>query len=229
MRAPIRLSHSLPLMLLAGLFWMAASVTTAAENKPADAERLSRSSAGTMLNREHSGSKTRPRSQAAVINPDFWVYSATTELYFDDDLDGHYTRLLVDFDVDTSFLIADVYARLYLSRNGNPWIEYAISDDFSVLASDDSDNYVIETDFVEGYPTDYYDVLIEIYDTFDGALVAEYGPAESVDMLDLPIEDELSDRAPVRIAVSSGGGGSAGFMVLLGLCLLITRKTRSVQ
>lgn len=195
----------------------AATESPDSNGKPA-AKQLTRSSATNMQNKEHEGHKTRPRSQAAVLNTGFWVYSAVTALQFDDDADGHYTRLIVDFDVDSSYLFADVYARLYLSRNGGVWTEYAVTDDFSVLESDASDNYVVETDLLEGYPTDYYDVLIEIYDSFDGSLVAEYGPDDSVDMFELPLEDELNDRALVQIAVSSGGGGgSLGFPLLLGL------------
>ncbi len=191
-------------------------------------KQLTRSNAANMLNKEHEGHKTRPRSQAAILNTGFWVYSAVTALQFDDDADGHYTRLIVDFDVDSSYLFADVYARLYLSRNGGVWTEYAVTEDFSVLESDANDNYVVETDLVEGYPADYYDVLIEIYDTFDGSLVAEYGPADSVDMLELPLEDELNDRAQVQIAISTGGGGggSLGISLLLAMfgLLLLRRK-----
>ncbi len=198
-----------------------------AENNQS-AKQLTRSSAANMQNKEHKGKKTRPRSQQAVLNTGFWVYSAATALQFDDDADGHYTRLIVDFDVDSSYLIADVYARLYLSRNGGAWTEYAVTEEFSVLESDANDNYVVETDLLEGYPADYYDVLIEIYDSFDGSLVAEYGPADSVEMLELPLEDELSDRAQVQIAISTGGGGGGGLGIplLLGLfgLTLLRRK-----
>ncbi|MFK7732897.1 MAG: choice-of-anchor H family protein [Pseudomonadales bacterium] len=187
------------------------------------AKQITRSTAANMQNKEHEARKTRPRSQTAVLNTGFWVYSAVTALQFDDDADGHYTRLIVDFDVDSSYLVADVFARLYLSRNGGVWTEYAVTENFSVLESDASDNYVVETDLLEGYPSDYYDALIEVYDAFDGDLVAEFGPADSVDMIELPLEDELNDRAFVQIAVStgSGGGGSIGMQLLFGLIGLL--------
>ncbi|MFK8019105.1 MAG: choice-of-anchor H family protein [Pseudomonadales bacterium] len=186
------------------------------------------STGNSALSTEHRGeSKQRARSHVSTsINSDFWVYDAFTELRHDVDGDGHYTRLIVDFDVDTVYLVADVYARLYLSRDQGPWNEYAVTEDFSVIASGSGDNYVMESDLVDGFPFGYYDVLIEIYDVIDNSLVAEFGPADSAALSDLPLEDEFRDGAGDVIVVSHGGGGSIdiGLLALLCALLLFTRR-----
>ncbi len=169
--------------------------------------------------------RERPRLQKAIINPDYWVYSASTSLYFDDDGDGHYTRLLVEFDLDTSYAVADVYARLYLSHEGGPWLEYAITDSFSVYADSGDDSYVVETDLIDGYPFGYYDVLLEIYDHYNNRLLAEFGPADSVEFSDLPLEDEVRDQSFVEVVID-GGGGSTTMATVLLLALLCALRAR---
>jgi len=186
------------------------------------------SSSDSSLSKEHRGEgKQRARSQVSTsVNSDFWVYDAFTELQYDFDGDGHYTRLIVDFDVDTVYLVADVYARLYLSRDQGPWNEYAVTEDFSVIGSGSGDNYVLESDLVDGFAFGYYDVLIEIYDVANNSLVAEFGPAESAALSDLPLEDEFSDGAGDVIVVSQGGGGSASIGLLALLAMLLMLKQR---
>ncbi len=162
------------------------------------------------------------------LNTGFWVYDAQVTLYFDDDRDGFYYGLDVAFDADTDFFAADVYARLYLSYENGPWEEYFTTDYFTLFGSSADDDYVVETELFAGYPTGYYDVLIELYDDF-GDLVAVYGPADSPELSVLPLEDQQRD-APVietvTVTASRGGGGSLGWplIVLLGLGVAARRR-----
>ena len=76
----------------------------------------------------------------------------------------------------------------------------------------------METDHVEGYPTGNYDILIELYDAYDNALVASLGPEDTSELAILPLED-IGRDSPVgttQIVVNSGGGGALGWL-LLGL------------
>ncbi len=77
----------------------------------------------------------------------------------------------------------------------------------------------METDLVEGYPAGNYDILIELYDTYDNALVATLGPEDSSQLSILPLEDEGRDApaGTTQIVVNSGGGGSFGWLLILGL------------
>lgn len=171
-----------------------------------------------------------------------WVYSAAVSLSTDFDSDGYYTRISLDFDVDTDYLRTDVYARLFLSLEQGPWIEYAVTDNFTVTASTDADSYYVDTDLLEGFPPGYYDLKIEVYDAIDDYLVASYGPAESAEVTLLPLEDELADSTFVNepagvLTVSDsggGGGGSVGGVTLLALLLLsalqlVARKVVTVR
>lgn len=169
-----------------------------------------------------------------------WVDYATVDVSSDFDGDGYYTRISLDFDVDTDYLLTDVYARLFLSLEQGPWIEYAVTDDFTVQAVG-GDSFYVDTDLVEGFPPGYYDLRIEVYDSVDDYLVATYGPPESAELTLLPLEDELADSASfvdepagiLTISDSGGGGGSVGGLTLLALLMLTAvqfkRRRKSLQ
>lgn len=189
---------------------------------------------------KNSGPRVKPNKPSdgsarnKGVNEDFWIFDARTALVFDEDRDGYYTRLELDFDADTVFDSADVYAVLYLSFEGGPWNEYASTAVFSIFGATSDDEYFVDTDLVSGYPSGSYDVLIDLYDTFDDSLVASFGPDEDLDLYDLPLEDQTIDGAviigPVVSVSSGGGGGSAGLALLLMLAGgLYLRKADSVQ
>ncbi len=157
-----------------------------------------------------------------------WVDYATVAISSDFDDDGFYTRISLDFDVDTDYSAIDVYARLFLSLEQGPWIEYADTDNFTVTTFG-GDSYYVDSDLVEGFPVGYYDVMIEVYDAADDYLLATYGPAESGELSYLPLEDENEDSGYVNdpvVVVSDGGGGSvAGWTLLALLALAMVRLT----
>jgi len=158
--------------------------------------------------------------QALAVNTDFWIYDAFVTLFADTDRDGYFSGIELTFDADTIFTAADVYAVVYLSFEYGPWNEYAVTNDFTIFGTSATDEYVIETELVSGYPTGDYDILIELYDTFDGYLVASFGPEDSPELSLLPLEDFTYD-APVgtttQVVVNSGGGGSASWLLILAL------------
>ena len=107
-----------------------------------------------------------------VRGKNIWFYDAWVDLYADVDNDGYYSGIDLTFDADTIYSVAEVYAVVYLSYELGPWNEYAVTEDFTILGSSGTDEYFIETDLVAGYPTGDYDILIELFDTFDNAFVA---------------------------------------------------------
>ena len=153
---------------------------------------------------------------------DFWFYEADVIVFNDDDNDGYYYGLDVLFDVDTIYSPADVYAVLYLSHEGGPWNEYAVTEDFAISGSSGSDEYGIVTELMSGYPTGSYDLLIELFDTYNGDYLASYGPYDTSELAYLPLEDFNRD-APVQevIVVSEGGVGALGGWFLSALFLLL--------
>ena len=62
--------------------------------------------------------------------------------------------------------------------------------------------------------------MIELYDSFDGYLVASFGPEDSSELSLLPLEDFTYDEpvgTTTQVVVNSGGGGSASWLLLFGL------------
>ncbi len=160
-------------------------------------------------------------AQASTPNTDFWFYDASVELYFDRDNDGYFYGLDLWFDVDTYYDVADVYAVVYLSYEGGEWNEFAATDDFTLYGSSEDDDYIIETDLMSGYPTGSYDLLIELFDAYDGTFIASIGPADTAALGYLPLEDAKRDEPViVREVVVHSGGGSTGLPALLFLMLI---------
>lgn len=175
--------------------------------------------------------KTGP-GQATVagsINEDFWFYDAWVELYYDEDHDGYYTDIDLVFDADTVYSAAAVFAVAYLSYEGGPWNEYAVTDTFWIYEQSAEDEYLIETTLVSGYPRGDYDLLIELYDAYSGQLLADFGPDATDALAYLPLEDQGRDTPKTVVTVvhtEHGGGGSMGWLLLgaLGLAAIGRRQ-----
>jgi len=124
------------------------------------------------------------------------------------------------FDADTHYAVADVYAVIYLSYEYGPWNEYAETDDFTLFGASSADDYIVETELVSGYPTGHYDVLIELFDAYDNTFLASIGPEDTSELSLLPLEDSTRDAlstGTTQVVVNSGGGGSIGWLLLVGL------------
>ena len=177
--------------------------------------------------------KSRSVASSSSANIDFWFYLADVELYADDDRDGYYSGIDLLFDVDTYYSVADIYAVAYLSYEGGPWEEYAATEDFTIFGSSGTDDYVLVSDLVSGYPTGDYDLLIEVFDANTGEFLAFVGPDETSELAFLPLEDMDRDApasSGTRVTVSSGGGGSLGWLALVALAsLAFGRRVRRLR
>ena len=163
-------------------------------------------------------------------DPNFWFYEADVDLFADYDNDGYYFGIDLLFDADTTYAVADVFAVVYLSYELGPWNEYAETEDFTIFGASGGDNYIIETELVSGYPTGNYDMLIELFDAFDGTYLASIGPDDTSELAILPLEDSVRDApagTTTQVVVNSGGGGAVGFFLLLAL--LAVRMTLRPQ
>jgi len=167
---------------------------------------------------QQEASAARPGSGAKAPDIEFWFYDARVELYSDWDGDGYYAGIDLTFDADTVYTVADVYAVIYLSYDFGPWNEYSSTDDFTIFGASGSDEYSVETELVSGYVTGDYDILIELFDAYDGSFVASFGPEDSPELSYLPLEDTGRDTPPgTTVVIHEGGGGSSGLLWLLTL------------
>lgn len=218
------------------------AVTPAAEKAAtqpvSDSDRISFSTGRNVASGATGAAKangvTHPRTKARTaraqeVDTGFWFYDATTEIYYDDDQDGYFYGLTVYFDADTDYFDANVYALLYLSRDGGPWELYYETNVFAVSGATGDDEYLVETELFEGYPRGYYDVLIELYDADFGDFVAEIGPEDVPDLSLLPLEDQQKDAPFIETVIvtgSGGGGGAAGLSIVLLGALALARRRR---
>ena len=177
--------------------------------------------------RSSAQSKASPNALQSVNN-DFWFYTADVVLFNDHDRDGFYHGIDLLFDADTYFTFAEVYAVVYLSYEGGPWNEYAATENFTILGASGDDEYVLVTELMSGYPSGSYDILIELYDAYDYAFLAWYGPDDTSELAFLPLEDADRDAAqgPDVVVVNRGGGGSLGWLSILSLGLMVTLRQR---
>ena len=156
--------------------------------------------------------------ESATPNIDFWFYDADVVLFNDNDGDGYYHGVDLLFDADTIYDSAEVYAVVYLSLEGGPWNEYAVTEDFLIFGASGDDEYVVVTELVSGYPTGSYDLLIELFDTWDNSFVASFGPADTSELAFLQLEDSARDAPQdTTVIIREGGGGATGLVLLLPL------------
>ncbi len=163
------------------------------------------------------------------VNTDFWFYDATVDLFSDLDRDGYYFGIDLQFDADTIYSVADVYAVIYLSYEYGPWNEYAETETFAIFGASGTDKYTVETELVTGYPTGDYDILIELFDAYDDTFVASIGPDDTSELAFLPLEDAGRDAPQgTQVVVNTGGGGSLGWLALLALAAVAAlRRTQA--
>ena len=189
--------------------------------------RTSRDTFATASTIDKSAQRTASKSgqqQSRSPNEDFWFYSADVVLFGDADFDGFYSGIDLLFDADTIYGQADVYAVLYLSFEGGPWEEYAVTETFTIFGASDSDDYSVVTDLVSGYPAGSYDLLIELFDAFNDDFLAFFGPEDTSELGFLPLEDIGRDTPPETTTVvinNEGGGGATGLWTLVALSGLL--------
>lgn len=178
---------------------------------------------------------TVPKAFSNPIYHEFSIYEASSRLFVDDDGDGFFQTFSVTFDADVygpdAVEVADVYAELYLSRDGGPWVHYYSTDIFTILADSSDDDFEVLTTLHNGYYTDYYDVLVDLYEVGFDDIVATISSADTDNLYALPLES--SDRDTVYTGGDSSsegyGGGAFSLISLLGLGLFAGLRRRNYQ
>jgi len=184
----------------------------------------------TSLNKVRS--LTAEQNQSSNQYADFAIYSATSFLHEDFDGDGYYQTFSVNFDADiysyTENPLAEVYALLYLSKNGGPWTHYFTTDTFIIESDSDLDEYEVVTTFVSGYSSEHYDVLIDLYLVGYSDIVASLSSDDSAALYALPIESAEYDEPYIEVVevVEVRGGGIYWLILVLFSILFIRIKTR---
>ena len=157
----------------------------------------------------------------------FLIYDANVFLLSDLDGDGYHHALNLTFDIDVSYESATVYAKLYLSRDGGPWLQYYTTDWFNIHGDSYSDAYEVTTELLKGYPPGYYDILIEVFSLNHADMVA----SQVVDSYYLGKDIMLEDLSHDEIyyyeedSFSHGGGSFSLFWLLLIVQVVIAVRS----
>jgi hypothetical protein len=173
--------------------------------------------------------------QSTGVFHSFSIYDANTHLLEDFDGDSFYSTFSVTFDADVEGIghneYANVYAELYVSQEGGPWLHYYSTEVFSIAGNSSYDDYRVLTTLQSGYQTAHYDVLIDLYEVGFSEPVATLSSDDTNALYALPLESR--DRDPIYVPphvdtyIEVEAGGSVSWwelVVLAGLGFLAMRK-----
>jgi hypothetical protein len=164
------------------------------------------------------------RPQEKSSNQAFWIFDAWVEFFSDDDRDGYFNHFSVEFDADTQYSAAQLYAVLYLGKD-DVFKEYHTTSVFNIFSDNTNDSFVVESELLNGFPSDEYEVLIELYDAYNDDLVAVYDGNNDADLYLLSLESKEYESIQVIVVREHGGSVSLWGLLLLPF-LLITRQCR---
>ncbi len=156
---------------------------------------------------------------------EFWIYETWLTLGNDTDYDGYYSTFSIEFDADTIFTSSPVYAVLYIGRNGVYDAIHA-SSDFYIYGEDATDTFTIDSTLVSGFPSDDYDVLIELYDAYTETLVAFTDGFDDSVLAYVPLESQNNEYVvedTVVIVEEHGGSWSLFYLLLVAGAVLCRR------
>lgn len=172
----------------------------------------------------------KPTYQNHTIGVEFSFYDAQTYLEEDLDGDGYYQTISINFDADiysfSGVFSSEVYAELYISRGDEPWQHFYTTDNFFITADSSEDSYEVISTFLSGYPSDHYDVLIDLYQVGYSEVVASYSAYDSASLYAIPIESADDDQPYIEYYEEHGGSISLTFIFVALLLRIFPLKHR---
>jgi hypothetical protein len=145
-------------------------------------------------NKSHQAREKRATSPTVSSKShDFEIYDARVYLLDDIDGDGYYSEFQLEFDADTTYDWADVYAKLYVSYQGGPWELYHVTDVFEINGAQSSDEYRVTTVLNYDFPSGDYDILIDLYEYGYQDIVVTYSSDDDIDLYRIPLEDRENE------------------------------------
>lgn len=171
---------------------------------------------------DSAGSDEASRNLAAHPLPAYFeIFDAWVDLSGDLDDDGFYHQIRVTFDADVDTEVETVYVKLYLSREGGDWYQYATSDLFEIYYDSADDTYEVVTELLEGYQPGYYEVMIELHSLYHPGVVATRVVDSFSNDVDIALEDLQFDESYREVFIDDGyAHGHSGSFSLAGLIML---------
>lgn len=194
---------------------LAATALTAHEDKQA------------LRNQQHSNVTKSFSSTSMVNDPDYWIYDSWVTLDTDIDYDGYFSAFTVEFDADTIFANAPVYAVIYLGQNER-YQSIHVTSEFSLYGDDSTDGFVVESALISGFPSGDYDILIELYDAYNDELVAFSDAYDDADLSYVSLESNNYEYVVEdTVVIVEEYGGTIGLFAMLSLgVLMVIRRLK---
>ena len=175
-----------------------------------------------------TSSLTQAAEQRTSFYHSFSIYNGYSQLINDIDGDGYYQSFSVTFDADILSPEANeqalVFADLYLSQNGGPWVLFFSTDDFIITGEDSEDAFEVVTVLDSGYEPDQYDVLIDLFEVGYSDVVSTYSSNDSNDLYALPLESRDYDPEYIDVEYHEEHGGGSSWLLLGALFAFVFRR-----
>jgi hypothetical protein len=159
-------------------------------------------------------------------DPDFWIYDSYVTLDNDIDYDGYFSSFTIEFDVDTIYQRAAIYAEIY-SSTSDTFTPFYTTDIYYINGDNTQDAIVVENTLVTGFPSNDYEIMIVIYDADTDEVVAVSDGTDDADLAFISLESENYEYVePVDVIVVERGG-SMGGVLLIALGLVAMRRFKN--
>ncbi len=169
--------------------------------------------------------KSGEQLRTATHSVDYWFYDAWMTLYTDRDYDGYYASFDLEFDADTNYYQAPVYAIVYLGTN-DYYEAFHVTSVFNLYSDSSDDSVLLESELVSGYPSNDYDILIELIDAQTDQVLVTIDAYEDADLSYQSMESFDYDRPVTSEVVVETHAGSWSVWMSLGLLGLILWRRR---
>ncbi len=157
----------------------------------------------------------------------YWFYDAWLTLYTDRDSDGYFSAFDLEFDADTDYYRAPVYAVVYLGTN-DYYDPFHVTDVFELYGDSSDDGVLLENELLNGYPSNDYDILIELIDAQTDLHVATIDAYSDADLSYQSMESSDYDIPVTAVVVERHGGSWGIWASLLLLLVAVTRRARAL-
>ncbi|MFT5276782.1 MAG: hypothetical protein ACI97K_001116 [Glaciecola sp.] len=156
-------------------------------------------------------------------DPDFWIYDSFVSLTADIDYDGYYSSFELEFDVDTVYESAPIYAVIYTATS-DEFTPFYTTNIYNINGDNTRDAIIIENNLVTGFPSNDYELMIVIYDADTDEIVAVSDGTDDADLAFLSLESENFEYIePVEVIVVEHGG-AVGILLILGFGFAAYRR-----
>jgi hypothetical protein len=154
---------------------------------------------------------------------DFWIYDSFVTFTADIDYDGYYSSFTLEFDVDTIYTSAPIYAVIYASTS-DVFTPFYTTNIYDINGDNTQDAIIIENDLVTGFPSNDYELMVMIYDADTDEVVAVADGTDDADLAYLSLESEDYEYVETVEVVIVEHGGPLDIWLIAGLAFVAYRR-----